>query len=122
MLKISTFLFVLCSCFFSAIAGVKMNTIEAETGKLLNGATLVENNESSGGYLVNLSESGQSIQFSGLKSGTNLAIRYSSLSVGTINVAVNSLEALKVNIHSSGKLKDSFLYAIIDIEIPTRRM
>lgn len=119
MLKISTFLFILCCCFFSANAGVKMNTIEAETGKLLNGATLVENNELSGGYLVNLSESGQSIQFSGLKSGTKLAIRYSSLSVGTINVAVNSLEALKVNIHSSGKLKDSFLYAIIDIEIPT---
>jgi hypothetical protein len=38
--------------------------------------------------------------------------------VGTISVEVSDGPARKVNVHSSGALTGSFIYAIIDIEIP----
>ena len=103
-----------------AEAKVQRHSIEAETARLLSGASVVTDNESSKGYLVNLAKPGQGVQFTKLKAGSKLAIRYASLTAGTINVAVNDQLPRKVNIHSSGKLTGSFLFAIIDIEIPVR--
>ena len=40
------------------------------------------------------------------------------MSVGTISAQVNSQTAVKVNVHSSGAMTGSFLYAIISIDIP----
>ncbi|HZY24598.1 MAG TPA: alpha-L-fucosidase, partial [Bacteroidales bacterium] len=105
---------------FNAQARVQRHTIEAETARLVSGASVVADRESSDGYLVNLSKPGQGVQFTKLKAGRKLAIRYASLTVGTINVSVNDLPPRKVNFHSSGKLTGSFLFAIIEIEIPVR--
>ncbi|HLN22199.1 MAG TPA: alpha-L-fucosidase [Bacteroidales bacterium] len=106
--------------FFTQGSGtkVKKNIKEAEAATLLNGATLVADRESSGGYLVNLSKPGQSVQFKKMKAGKRLAIRYASTAVGVINASINAGQPVKVNIHSSGRLKDSFLFSIIDIDIP----
>jgi alpha-L-fucosidase len=65
-----------------------------------------------------LTKPGQSVKFTGLPAAGKLAIRYASVEVGTISVTVNNQPTRKVNIHSSGNLTGSFLYAIIDIEIP----
>ena len=72
----------------------------------------------SGSYLVSLAKPDQSVKFPDMKAGAKLAIRYASVSVGTISVAVNNQPALKVNVHSSGALTGSFLYSIIDIPFP----
>jgi alpha-L-fucosidase len=119
MLRILTCLLII-GLNFKAEARVQRHSIEAETARLLSGASLVTDNESSNGFLVNLAKPGQGVQFNKLKAGSKLAIRYASLTVGTINVAVNDQPPRKVNIHSSRKLTGSFLFAIIDIEIPVR--
>jgi len=93
-------------------------TVEAETAELINGISKVTDIAASGGYLVSLTKSGQGIKFTDMKAGGKLAIRYASMAVGTISVSVNDLPAIKVNVHSSGALKGSFLYSIIDIPIP----
>ncbi|NMC40940.1 MAG: hypothetical protein GYA43_07185, partial [Bacteroidales bacterium] len=119
MLRIFTFIIITVVLSLNTGAGGKRSAIEAEKARLINGAIVVADNVSSGGNTVNLSGPGQSIQFAGLKAGKKLAIRYSSISVGIINVAVNGQPPQKVNIHSSGSLTGSFLYAVIDIEIPS---
>ena len=93
-------------------------TYEAESAELVSGSSKVADNAASGGYLVNLAKSGQGVRFTNLQAGGKLAIRYTSMSVGTISVAVNDQMALKVNVHSSGALTGSFLYSIIEIAIP----
>ena len=120
MLRILTCLLFMVCLSQKAEARVQKLTIEAETARLLNGASVVADNESSKGNIVNLSKPGHSVQFTKLKGGNKLAIRYASLTVGTINVAVSDQPPRKVNIHSSGRLNGSFLFAIIDIEIPVR--
>ena len=94
-----------------------LHTFEAESAKLIAGATKMSDSEASGGSLVNLSNHGQSIKFTNLPIGGKLAIRYASTAVGTISVAVDDQPARKVNIHSSGALTGSFLYSIIDISV-----
>jgi hypothetical protein len=59
------------------------------------------------------------VKFAGLPAGSTLAIRYGSVSVGTISVQVNDQPSRKVNVHSSGHLTDSFLVAKIDLVVPT---
>ena len=93
-------------------------TIEAETAKLIDGATKIADHEASEGYLVSLTQSGQGVVFTGVRAGSKLAIRYASMSVGTISVAINDEPAGKVNVHSSGALTSSFLDAIVDLAIP----
>ena len=93
-------------------------TYEAESAELIRGSSKVEDNSASGGYLVNLAKSGQGVRFTNLQAGGKLAIRYTSMSVGTISVSVNDQMARKVNVHSSGALTGSFLYSIIEIAIP----
>ena len=55
-----------------------------------------------------------------IPAASKLAIRYASVTNGTISVAVNDQPARKVNVHSSGALTNSFLNAIIEIAIPPR--
>ena len=93
-------------------------TIETEVAKIIGGATKIANHEASAGYLVSLTQPGQGVAFSGLRAGSKLAIRYASMSVGTISVAVNDEPAGKVNVHSSGSLTGSYLNAMVDLAIP----
>jgi len=105
---------------FTPVIKVAKNTFEAESAKLIGGASKVSDSNASGGYLVSLTKSVQGIRFSNLQAGNKLAICYASINVGTISVTVNDQPARKVNVHSSGSLIGSFLYAIIDIEIPAK--
>ena len=93
-------------------------TLQVQSAKLIGGATKIPDRDSSAGYLVALTEPGHGVTFTGLPAGSKLAIRYASLSVGTISVAVNDQPACKVNIHSSGALTSSYLDAIVDLTIP----
>jgi alpha-L-fucosidase len=105
---------------FAPAFSAEKKTFEAESAKLIGGASKVADSIASGGYQVSLIKQGDGIRFSNLPAASKLAIRYASLEVGTINVAVNDQPACKVNIHSSGSLKGSFLYAIVDIKIPAQ--
>jgi len=92
--------------------------IEAENAILIGGASKVADKSASGAQLVNIYQAVQSIQFDKLPAASKLAIRYASVNVGTISVAVNNQQAIKVNVHSSGAVTGSFLHSIIDINIP----
>jgi alpha-L-fucosidase len=92
--------------------------LEAAKAKMINGASLLENKTASGNNLVSLSKPGHGLVFENLPKAKKLAIRYASVNVGTISVAVNNQDAIKVNVHSSGDVTGSFLNAIIDIAIP----
>ncbi len=100
-----------------AIAAEKQ-TFEAETAELIGDAIKVADSAASGDYLVSLAKPGQSVKFKDVPAYSKLAIRYASVEVGTISVAVNDQSVHKVNVHSSGALTGSFLHAIIDVEIP----
>ena len=93
-------------------------SIPAQTAKLIGGAAKIADREGSAGHLITLTQPGQGVAFTGIRAGSQLAIRYASMSVGTISVAVNHKPAVKVNIHSSGALTGSYLNAVIDLEIP----
>ncbi len=82
------------------------------------GASTVTDSAASGGSSIGLGNTGQGAQATGLPAASKLAIHYASVSVGTISVSVNGQTAVKVNVHSSGALTGSFLYAIISISIP----
>lgn len=97
---------------------IEPQAFEAEAAKLIGGATKIADREASAGYLVGLTQLGQGVAFTGVRAGSKLAIRYASLSVGTISVAVNDEPAEKVNVHSSGALTSSYLDAIVDLAIP----
>ena len=92
--------------------------IEAESADPVNGALKVAADSASGGFSIKLAGPGEGIVFNHLPAATKLAIRYSSLDVGLIDVAVNDQSVQQVNIHSSGNLTGSFLHSIIDITIP----
>ncbi len=92
------------------------HTFEAEAANLIGGASKVSDSSASCGFTARLDEPGDGIRFSNLPDAGKLAIRYASVEVGTISVAVNGQPIRKVNVHSSGDLTSSFLYAITDIE------
>ena len=120
MLPILIFLvlsFLLFNAFTSAVAA-KKQTFEAESASLIGGASKVSDKEASGGYLVSLTKPEDGITFSGLPAAGKLAIRYASLGVGVVNVAVNNQPIQKINVHSTGNLTSSFLNAIIEVAIP----
>ena len=120
MLPILIFLvlsFFLFNAFTSAVTA-KKQTFEAESARLVGGASKVADKEASGGYLVSLTKPEDGITFSGLPAAGKLAIRYASLGVGLINVAVNNQPIQKINIHSTGNLTSSFLNAILEVAIP----
>jgi len=118
MNKILICFFIVLSFNFLAEARTQKRTFEAEAAKLLGGVSKVVDISASGGYEVSLTNPGQGIRFTNIKAGTKLAIRYASMAVGTISVAVNNQPTRKVIVHSSGALTGSFLYSIIDIPIP----
>ena len=97
---------------------IEPRALEAETVKPIGGALKITDRDASAGYLVSLTQPGQGITFTRVRAGSKLAIRYASMSVGTISVAVNDQPAKKVNIHSSGALTGSYLNAIVDLAIP----
>jgi len=105
----------------SAVAAEKQ-TFQAEAAQPVGGAAKVPDGAASGGLLVSLAQPGQGVNFTGLPAASKLAIRYASVTNGTISVAVNNQPARKVNVHSSGALTNSALHAIIDIAIPTKAM
>ena len=100
--------------------GVEKQTFEAEGAELVGGASKIHDGAALGGYLVSLSKPGQGVKFAHMPAGSKLAIRYASIEVGTISVAVNDQPPRKVNIHSSGALTNSFLNAIIELAIPAK--
>ncbi len=110
---------VLFNAFTSDIAS-KTRKFEAESAKIIGGASKFSDREASGGYLVSLTKPEDGIRFAGLPASGKLAIRYSSLGAGLISVTVNNQPVQKLNVHSSGNLSDSFIYAIIDISIPSK--
>ncbi|HEX5399852.1 MAG TPA: alpha-L-fucosidase [Verrucomicrobiae bacterium] len=96
----------------------KKQTFKAEAAGLAGGATKVAGNAAAAGYLVSLAQPGQAVKFSDLPAASKLAIRYASVTNGTISVAVNDQPPRKVNVHSSGALTNCVLHSIIDIAIP----
>jgi alpha-L-fucosidase len=84
----------------------------------VNGATVVSDGAASGGSSIGLSGNGQGAQITGAPAASKLAFSYASVSVGKISVSVNGGPPVAVNVHSSGALTGSFLYAIISIAIP----
>ena len=88
------------------------------TPTAVNGASTVTDSVAAGGSSIGVANSGQGAQVTGVPAASKLALHYASVSVGTISVSVNGQTAVKVNVHSSGALTGSFLYAIISIEIP----
>jgi len=92
--------------------------IEGEAAEAIGGATKLGDDSASGKYMASLNKPGDGLIFSDLPITNKLAIRYASVNVGTISIAVNNQKAIKVNIHSSGAFTGSFLNAIIDIKIP----
>lgn len=108
---------LLFSAFTSAIAPEK-HTFEAEATNLIGGASKAYDTNASGGFTVRLTKPGDGMKFSNLPASGKLAIRYASVEVGTISIAVNDQASRKVNVHSSGALTGSFLYSIVDIAIP----
>lgn len=111
------FSLLLIDAFTLGIAAEK-HTFEAEAAVLIGRTSKVADSSASGGYIVRFTESGDGIKFTSLLAGDKLAIRYTSSGVGLISVAVNNQPVQKLNVHSSGDLTSSFLYAIIDIAIP----
>src|ERR1017187_7007224 len=105
----------------SAVAAEKQ-TFQAEAAQPVGGAAKVPDGAASGGLLVSLAQPGQGVNFTGLPAASKLAIRYASVTNGTISVAVNNQPARKVNVHSSGALTNSALHAIIGIAIPAKAM
>ncbi len=99
-------------------AGTSAGRIFEAEAAAYGSCTKLADGEASGGYLISLGKVGDSIQFNKLPAASKVAIRYSSVQVGTISVAINAAPPRKVNIHSSGALSGSFLHASIDLVIP----
>lgn len=83
-------------------------SLETEAIAFIGGASEIADHDSSGGYLVGLTQPGRGIKVIRLPAGGKLATRYASMPVGTISVAVNDEPACKVNVHSSGTLTSSY--------------
>src|SRR5581483_7043027 len=77
--------FSTCTAAFSA----EKQVFEAEAAQSLRGASRLTDNTASGVYLVRLSSPGDGVKFVGVPPAGKLAIRYASVEVGTISVAVN---------------------------------
>ena len=83
---------LLFSASASAVAA-QQHVFKAEAAELVGGASKAPGNAASGGSLVSLTKPGQGVKFAGLPAAGKLAIRYASLKVGTISVAVNDQPA-----------------------------
>jgi hypothetical protein len=107
---------------FLPATAVGMQVFKAEDARLVGGASKVAISEAPGSCLVSLNKPGEGARFADLTAASKLAIRYSSVKVGTISVAVNDQPACKVNLRSSGALTNCFLNAIVALAIPAGAM
>ncbi|MCA9126740.1 MAG: alpha-L-fucosidase [Planctomycetales bacterium] len=96
----------------------KEHSVEAKFAVVLHGAAKVASDASEGIVLVRLTEAGQRAQFERLPASRMVAIRYACVSVGTISIGVGDQLSQKINVHSSGDLNSSFLFAKLALEIP----
>jgi len=101
---------------FSAVA--ETHTFEAEAAQRIGDASEITDLDASGAASVALAKPGQGIKYTGMPAASKLALRYASVEVGTISVAINDQPPRTVNVHSSGALTNSFLNAIIELAIP----
>jgi alpha-L-fucosidase len=101
---------------FNANATTKV--LEAETTSPVSAAVKTASSSASGGYVMSLTNAGDGITFKNVKAAQQIAIRYSALSVGVLDVAVNGQPKQKLNTHSSGNLTNSFLNAVVSAKIP----
>src|ERR1035441_913989 len=84
----------------SAVAAEKQ-TFQAEAAQPVGGAAKVPDGAASGGLLVSLAQPGQGVNFTGLPAASKLAIRYASVTNGTISVAVNNQDRKSTRLNSS---------------------
>jgi len=103
---------------FAQKTATKNQSIEAESARLTGNVTSEPEHEASGGFIVHLTKLDDGILFVNLPAAQKVAIRYASVNVGTISVAVDGKSVHKVNVHSSGALTGSYLYSVIDLLIP----
>ena len=118
ILHVFAFGAVLLTAACSLALGANNRIYQADAGELLGGASRPAGQGPSEGGLTSLTKAGQGVKFAGVPASSKLAIRYGSVSVGTISVAVNDQPVRRVNVHCSGDLTHSFLLAKIDIAIP----
>jgi hypothetical protein len=116
-----TISWLLLATFPPAIAAA-MRVFKPETAGLIGGASKVANGAVSGGYLIGLNKPGEGATFADLPAASKLVIRYASVEVGTISVAVTDQPTRKVNVHSSGALTNFFHNAIVDVAVPAGAM
>ncbi|MFO1501997.1 MAG: hypothetical protein U1G07_27090 [Verrucomicrobiota bacterium] len=102
----------------TSASAAERNIFEASAAGFVGGASKVAGGAASSGYLVALTNPSDGAKFTSLPAASRLAIRYGSVSVGTISVTVNDQPVRKVNVHSSGALTNSVLHAIIEAVIP----
>ena len=102
---------------FTLCVPEEKHTFEAESAELVGEACKISDQVASGGYTVGLTKQGDGIKLTASSSAEKLAICYASVKVGTISIVVDDQPLRKVNVHSSGALKGSFLYSIINITI-----
>jgi alpha-L-fucosidase len=119
-LQFVTIGFFLFLAFSDSGVAADMHTFEAEKAGTMGAALKVADHGASAGASMSLSNPGDGIRFDRLSAASKLAIRYASVTNGTISVSVNDWPAHKVNVHSSGALTNSFLNAIIDLAIPAK--
>lgn len=113
------FIIICLSLLFAVNSTVsaKVSPYEAEAAVYIGGATKVADSKASGGYALSLAKPGDGFKVSNVSSADQLIIQYGTLSVGTISLQVNNEPLRKVNIHSTGSFKGSFLNAILSIAI-----
>ena len=115
-LLLSLSFFLSSTTAFTIAADIKK--LQAQNADIVGDAEIVPSGAGESKKLVNLAKVGQGVTFNNLPAGQTLAIRYGSLSVGTMSVSINGQSARKVNVHSSGNLTSSLLVAKTEIAIP----
>ena len=80
--------FLLVITAFTAAIAADKQIFEAEAAEPVGGASKVADGAASGGFLAGLTKPGQGVKFAPLRAASKLAIRYASVEVGTISVAV----------------------------------
>jgi hypothetical protein len=96
--------------------------IEAEWGKMLNGATYFADEFASGwDSVAYLQTTGYSaLEFTGIDAATRLTVRYASMNNGTFSLYVNGKHATKMTVKSTGAWHGEGAYTnvVVDVAIP----
>jgi len=94
--------------------------IEAEQGTLFGSAQIEKDSSASGGAMVvGLGAIGAGLTFANLPATEKLAIHYATKSYGTFSLYLNDVFVRKINLHSSGALRDFYLDAVVEVTIPS---